>query len=57
MNYSMLPCPFCGGSGNVKRHITTEGKTAYEVICRKCGSGVSTEAGTAEKAVALWNVR
>lgn len=51
-NYKLLPCPFCGGSGNPKNMR----KLTFFVKCNKCSASTGMYIKK-EEALAAWNRR
>ena len=50
----LLPCPFCGSAGYVKKNPFTG---HYSVECKKCGAKMTGEMISSAKAIEEWNRR
>lgn len=50
----LLPCPFCGSAGYVKKNPFTG---HYSVECKACGAKMTGEMISSTKAIEEWNRR
>ena len=50
----LLPCPFCGSAGYVKKNPFTG---HYNVECKTCGAKMTGEMLSSAKAIEEWNRR
>lgn len=51
---NLLPCPFCGSAGYVKKNPFTG---HYSVECKTCGAKMATVLTSSNKAIEKWNRR
>ena len=50
----LLPCPFCGSAGYVKKNPFTG---HYSVKCRVCDAEITGVIPSSTKAIEKWNLR
>ena len=50
----LLPCPFCGSAGYVKKNPFTG---HYSVRCKACGAEITGVISSSTKAIEKWNLR
>ena len=50
----LLPCPFCGSAGYVKKNPFTG---HYSVRCKACGAEITGVIPSSTKAIEKWNLR
>ena len=53
----LMPCPFCGGEGCIKRHEFIGYADTFGVVCLDCGAETRQFFADKKTAIDAWNRR